>query len=241
MKICRIEVKYLLDVTTALNQLTLESVYNFSSEGLKVVEMDNANIAMIQATIQKENFIELSEELNKKPQKVGINTNNLLKLLKNNKKGSVTLSLCNDNNNLNLLFDNELNTEMPLLDLSNNKEQKIPDLTPTTTITIDSKAFKQAIISLDSISESVTFKAENNNFMLIAESDLNKANMPIKSLGSFENSTSKYAMEYLKKFFKTLIDEKVKLMFGTDYPLQVIQDKRGVKIHYVLAPRIEND
>jgi len=57
--------------------------------------------------------------------------------------------------------------------------------------------------------------------------------------------SSKYSLEYLKKFLKfvSILGEEIRIEFRTDYPLSIISDspKYGLSIRFILAPRVDND
>lgn len=247
MEICTIETLKLLETITALNEIKNEITLRFKEDGLKITEIDDANVCLCDIFINKELFVEYNESFKENPIDISINTTDILKLLKTNKNSylcPVGLSV-DDNtetrNNLKLSFSNGLNSVFPLIDLTNINEVKIPNLNPAIRIITGSKEFKQAITSLNSIFESIQFIAKDNKFKLSAKSDLNNSEMPLKVLDNFGDGISKYHSEYLKKIVKILINDSLTLKYGFDYPLQILQENKGFRILFILAPRIDNE
>jgi proliferating cell nuclear antigen len=136
---------------------------------------------------------------------------------------------------------------LPLLD-SDDREQKVPNLTFTATVTTGSDQLIDAIDDADIIGESVTLGADKETFYVSSTSDLSKAVIEIPAdehtkVKAPSLVQSKYSIEYLKKMVPGgKMVPKVEISFSKDYPLKIeykLIDK--MDLTFILAPRVDND
>ncbi len=248
MKLTLAEPKYLKDSITIISDLVNEARFKITSEGLELVAMDPANVAMVMFNLFSSSFTEYSI---KKDMEIAINLSNLKQILKRVGTNDMLSIEVTEENKLKIqIKGNSTRTfSIPLIEIDE-KPQKIPDLKFGVKITTDSSILNNAIEDVDIVAEAVTFLADDKKFIVQAEGDLSKAKIeiPTDEHTKMEKEGSdpvkaKYSIEYLKKIISaSKISDTVELFFNKDYPLKIeykIVDR--VVLAFILAPRVEND
>lgn len=235
--IFKIDVNTLLNVVKTLRELTAEARIKINRDGLKIIEMSPDSVSMVSIDINRNQFIELIEETEIK--EYGINTEDLYKILKENKKQYV--KVISEENKLIFIFDNGLKSEISLIEIET-ENKNIPEMDFNTEITINSKRLKEIIKHFNSISEGCIFETDKNNFKVYG-GDINKSEIVLNDEVSIKGNDNKgkYSTEYLSRFIKVLFSEDTILKFNTDYPLLLEQKTNNIKVSYLLAPKIETD
>lgn len=231
----KVDTAILLDVVKTLKELVSEVRLKISRDGIKICEMDNANVCMFNLEIGKHRFIDITE--NQEIRNFGVNLDSLYKILKENKKHNVKIEV--EDNQMILTFDNGINSKMPLIEVEG-EEKKIPMLDFNSGVSIDSKRFKEILKHCISNSETVCFETINNTFK-ISTSGLNPSEIILDDVKVSGESKCKYSLEYIDKFIKVLFSEKIEVLFSDDYPMSFIQENDGFKLNFILAPRICED
>ena len=247
MKLVLDHPKTFIDSVSIISELVNEARFKFTSDSIELIAMDAANVAMIIFKLLASSFKEYTVEGDLE---IAINLANFKKILRRAKATDV-LSLESNENKLILKFTGKSTKRysMPTIELEE-RNQKIPSLNFTSTITMPSADLVEAIDDVSIISESVTFSAEKETFSISGEGDLSKANVDIASSeqtsiaisGDSEKISSKYSIEYLKKMIVgDKISADVHVLFSKDYPLKLeykIIDR--VELSFILAPRVDN-
>jgi len=237
----KIDVKYLFAICKNLKDLITEVRFNLDKNGLKIVEIEPANICLIDVVLNKGLFQQLEIEDNKT---FGLNVDNLYNILKEQKKQDVKVYQNNIGSADKLIFSfsNGFKSELCLIDIETDKKN-IPIMEHKTEVTLKSKRFKEIIKNCVNVADALIIEKKDDDVFFIAEG-LNRTEIklqPDEVRATGENSKSKYSLEYLNKFIKELISENVTLKFNNDYPLIVEYNIPYFKINYLLAPRIGED
>jgi len=235
----KIDVKTLLDVTRTLKEFLKEARFNLNNEGLRITELEPANVCLIDIELKKYLFIQLTEQQEVKT--YGININWLYDALKENKKENVEITA--QNNKLFLRFDNGINSEISLIELEQ-ESKKIPELEFKTKIEINSKRLNEVLKHFCSNSESIVFNSLSDGFKVYSDKGFNDSEVKFnldEVLISGEEVKSKYSTEYLKKFIKVIFSDKTFLEFDTGTPLKFEQVTGSLRVTYILAPRVETE
>jgi len=248
MKLTLADSKILKDSISIISELVNEANFKINKNGVELIAMDPANVAMVIFKLLSSNFTEYSI---KQDMSIAINLDNLKQVLRRaSPTDMITLELEDKNKLKIVLRGNTLRTfNIPLIEMED-KEQKIPDLKFSAVVKTDSSILNNAIEDADIVSESVNLQAEPSKFSVLAEGDLSKASIEIKesdnTVINVEGATkikSKYSIEYLKKMIAgAKVSDKVDIMFNKDYPLRLnftALDKASLS--FILAPRVEND
>lgn len=246
MKLTLAEPKYLKDSLAIISEIVTEGTFDITSDGVKLVAMDPANVAMVVFNLLASSFV--TYELNE-PTKITVNLNNFKQVLRRIKGGdTLTLELDENKLKITLQSSSKRTFHLPLIELDD-KEQKVPDLSFAVTVVTQSTILNDAIDDVDVVGESVTFSASSDLFSVSSKGDLTKASVDIpadkntKIVAQGDDSKAKYSVEYLKKMIQgAKLADVVQVKFSKDYPLRIeylVQNK--VSLDFVLAPRVDND
>lgn len=248
MKITLADSTYLKDSITVISELVHEARFKLTKEGIELIAMDPANVAMVVYKLLSSAFTEY--ELDKETE-IAINLANLKQILRRAKANDIVSLESGSDNKLKITLKGKSVRvfSLPLIDIEES-EQKVPNLSFPVVISTASHVLNDAIDDADIVAESVTFAAEPEKMIISAEGDLSKASIDIQAdeLTKITSDTkaavkAKYSIEYLKKMIlgAKLADE-VSINFNQDYPLKLeykVVDK--VLLSFILAPRVEND
>jgi proliferating cell nuclear antigen len=248
MKLVLAEPKYFKDSISIISELVTEAKFKINSNGLELIAMDPANVAMVIFKMLSSCFTkyEVNEET-----ELSINLNNLKQILKRAKSEDVlTLETTEDNKlKIEMRSNTTRSFSLPTLEIED-KDQKVPELTFPLSVEMNSGQLTESIEDVSVVAESVTFLGEKNQLLVKAEGDLSKALIEIKpddhtiiKTDSEDKFKAKFSLEYLKKMIAgSKLSDKVHLNFNTDYPLKMeykIVDR--VALSFILAPRVDND
>ena len=248
MKLVLAEPKYFKDSISIISELVTEAKFKVSNNGLEMVAMDPANVAMVIFKMLSSCFTqcEIKEE-----EEIAINLNNLKQILKRAKSDDVlTLETTEDNKlRIELKSNTTRSFSLPTLDIEE-KEQKVPELTFPIKVELNSNMLTEAVEDVSVVAESVTFLGDKSQLLVKAEGDLSKALIEIKpnehtliKTDSEDKFKAKFSLEYLKKMISgSKLADRAYLNFNTDYPLKLeykIIDR--LALSFILAPRVDND
>lgn len=247
MKLVLTEPKYLKDSISIISDLVTEATFKIDNDGLKMVAMDPANVAMVNFHLLSSCFSQYNLE---KPEELAINLNNLKQVLRRIKSDDV-LTLETEENKLKIQLKGGTTRSfsIPLIELED-KEQKVPELSFPISIETDVNILTESIEDVSVVAESVTFLAEKNQFVVKAEGDLSKAFIEIKpdedtaiKTDSIDKFKAKYSLEYLRKMIAgAKLTGKVSINFNNDYPLKLeYKEVDKLMLSFILAPRVDND
>ncbi|PIN75421.1 proliferating cell nuclear antigen (pcna) [Candidatus Woesearchaeota archaeon CG10_big_fil_rev_8_21_14_0_10_36_11] len=248
MKLVLAEPRYFKDSISIISELVTEATFKVGKNGLKLVAMDPANVAMVNFELFSSCFTEYTVQ---EGEEIAINLANLKQILRRAKSDDVlTLETTEDNKlKIQLKSNTTRSFSIPTLEIEH-KEQRVPDLTFPINIQTDSATLAEAIEDVSVVAESVTFLGKKDQLSVKAEGDLSKAFIEIKSnertiitTESEDNSKAKYSLEYLKKMISGgKLSDNVTIYFNTDYPMKLeykVTDR--VLLSFILAPRVDND
>jgi len=246
MRLTLAEPKYLKDSVSIISDIVNEAKFIIKKDGLELVAMDPANVAMVIFKLLSTCFTEyeLSQDL-----ELSINLSQLKQILRR-AKANDTVTLEQDGGKLKIQFrsDTVRTFALPIIEIDD-KEQKVPDLTFPISIETNSSILSEAIGDVDVVAESVTFSADKLKMTILAEGDLSKAEIVIKPdanttvVANGDSVKAKYSIEYLKKMIEgAKLSNRVTIQFSNDYPLRLdYKQIDKVSLSFILAPRVEND
>ena len=248
MKLVLAEPKYFKDSIGIISDLVSEAKFKVTSDGLELVAMDPANVAMVIYKLLSSSFTECKV---KGKEELAVNLHNLKQILRRAKNDDVVTLETTDDSKLTIQFKSNTTRSfsIPTLELEE-KEQKVPELTFPLSVMMDSGVFTDSIDDVSVVAESVTFLGEKKMLSIKAEGDLSKAfieinadeNTQITSTGDAKHK-AKYSLEYLKKMTAAgKMTDQVGVYFNNDYPLKLeykVTDR--LLMSFILAPRVDND
>lgn len=245
MKLTLADTKFLKDSISIIADLVTEVRFSVTKDGIELVAMDPANVAMVVYKLLSSGFVEY--EVNSETV-ISINLNDLKQVLRRVKPND-TLTLENPEGKLKITLKGASKREfqIPLIDVEE-REQKVPNLNFTVTVKTNASTINDAIEDVDIVGESVTLSASEKAFMISSKSDLQKADVEIPAddrttIEAEAETKSKYSIEYLKKMIQgSKLADRAVLQFSKDYPLKLdytVKDR--MQLMFILAPRVDND
>lgn len=245
MKLTLADPKYLKESVSIISELVAEGTFKVTPDAVELIAMDPANVAMVVFRLMGSAFTEYQID---KTEYLGVSLSNFKQVLKRaNPNDSIVLEVEENQLKVTLKGNSTRTFHLPLIDVES-KDQKIPDLKFSATITTNSSVLNEAIEDAGIVGESVSFIADSKRFVVSASGDLNKANIDIDAgddtkITASDKVKAKYSIEYLKKMIAgSKLSDKVRIDFAKDYPLRLeYLEKDKVQLVFILAPRVDND
>ncbi|MBI4141099.1 proliferating cell nuclear antigen (pcna) [Candidatus Woesearchaeota archaeon] len=247
MKLVLSDATHFKDSISIISELVNEARFKITKDGVELVAMDPANVAMVVFKFLSSGFAEYEVDVD---QELAINLANFKQVLRRAKGNDiVTFEVVSNKLQIQFKSDSTRTFSVPLLDFED-KPQRVPNLSFPVEITAQSSLLSDAIEDADVVAESVSFVAEPEKFIVQAEGDLSKAMFEIKhgDVAKISSQTpakirAKYSIEYLKKLIQgSKLSDEVSIFFNQDYPLKIeykVVDK--LLLSFILAPRVDND
>jgi len=226
-------------------EFVTEITLDMTTDGMDMVVMDPANVAMIIYKLLPSSCVEW--EVSQK-HRISLNIGHVNSVLKNCKKNDfLVIETSKEADKVDIVMRGKAvrRYNLPLIDLED-KEQKVPELNMESKVVMDSKSFLEQINEASNTSDSVEFKTEDGVFIMSGVGEIGSVKMENKADDNTRiegNSISKYSIEYISKMAKAhTIGKDVMIEFGKEYPCRITYteiDKQ--KITFILAPRVSDD
>jgi proliferating cell nuclear antigen len=235
------DAKILGDAVSILSELVTEVKAKVTKNGLTIVAIDPANVALIQLKIPANAFLKLEAD----DETLCINLEDLKQVLRRLSDG--TLIIEKDENLLRVSSeDKKRSFSLALINLEQ-EEKRIPELEFSNKIEINSGVFSDAINDALIVADACNFETnlKENTFVINAKGTLNNARTEFSSDEAkmqLADAKSKYSLQYLQKFIKAnKFSDKVHVQFSKDYPLRLDFKNDNVEMLFILAPRVETE
>jgi proliferating cell nuclear antigen len=241
------EPKILSDIVSIISELVLEVRIRVNKQGMSIIAIDPANVALVSFKLPKEAFsqLEVEEEV------VGVSLDNLKSILRRARPGSA-LIFQTEENMLKIELQDKIKREFKLSLIEIESEEKtMPNLEFASKIEMSGVDLSEAIEDCGIVADACTFVAKQNKFLIEAKGSLNSAKSEYSSdivkidirPGEENNEIrGRYSLEYLQKFIKaTKITEKAIINFSSNYPLKLEFKTPKIELAFVLAPRVETE
>ncbi|MDH3353145.1 MAG: proliferating cell nuclear antigen (pcna) [Nanoarchaeota archaeon] len=232
--------KLMSDAIAIISEIVSEVRIKLLEDGLSIVAVDPANVALAIFRLPKESFsqYEIGNEV------WGVNLDDLKKILKRAGTSS-TLVFEEEEGKLKItIFDKTKRIfTLSLIEIST-EDKDIPELNFGARVEMDAVDFSQAIEDANVVADSCALISTEEKFMVEGSGNLNSARAEFskENIEMFGIGRSKYSLEYLMKFIKAMkISKNVVVNFSDDYPLRLDFPGEKMGIGFVLAPRVEND
>lgn len=234
--------KLFSEIISIISDLVLEVRLKVNRDGLSILAIDPANVAMISFKLPSSAFSELEIE---NEEVLGVSLENLKAVLRRVKTGGV-LTISKHENELKFQIQDKIKKEfnLALIDIEGD-EKEIPNLEFTSKIEMSSSDFAESIEDSSVVADACSFISESDKFIIKAKGSLNsfKSEFSSDELNiSAGDAHSKYSLEYLQKMIKaTKLTDKVVINFSTDYPLKLDFNTPFLELSFILAPRVESE
>jgi len=234
--------KLFSEIISIISDLVLEVRMKVNKEGMSILAIDPANVAMIVFKLPADAFSELEIE---NEEILGVSLESLKAVLRRVSSGSV-LTITRQENELKLQIQDKINREFNLALIEIESEEKeIPSLEFTSKIEMTAADFAGVIEDCGVVADSCSFVSEPDKFIIKAKGSLNsfKSEFSSDELNiQAEQANSKYSLEYLQKMIKaTRLVDKVNINFSNDYPLRLEFKTPLIELSFILAPRVETE
>nr|Q74MV1.2 RecName: Full=DNA polymerase sliding clamp; AltName: Full=Proliferating cell nuclear antigen homolog; Short=PCNA [Nanoarchaeum equitans Kin4-M] len=247
MRVTFPDAKALKKIVPIVADLISEGQFVATEEGIKLVAMDPASIAMVIWEMKPEAFIDYTIEGDKEI--ITVSMDDLKTIVKKLKQREMVVwETDREKNKLKILARGTIKKtfSIPLLE-GEETETPIPSLEYNNVVELDSKAIKEIIDDASAIADSLKFKAEPPSKLIIkAEGEMKEMTVELTegedavvSIDIQEEAYASYSIDYLKKFAKAAdVSDIAILKLKTDYPLWLeyrYLDK--MTLIFILAPR----
>ena len=229
------------EIVGIISEIVTEVRIKVNKEGMSLVAIDPANVAMVYFSIPNSLFSRFEID---RDEVLGVNLDNLKAVLRRCKPGS-KLTIGREENMLKFGIQDKIKRDfsLALIDVEG-EEKEMPQWEFKSVIKMDSSAFVEVIEDCQVVSDACTFIAEPNKFIVEARG-LNSARAEFSSDEAeiySDNSKARFSLEYLSKFVKgAKISDKVAINFSDNHPMRINFTPGNVTLSFVLAPRIEQE
>lgn len=232
--------KLMSDAISVISEIVSEVRIKLLEDGMSIIAIDPANVAMVIFKLPKESFLEYDI----KNEIWGVNIDDLKKILKRaGTSSSVVLEEENGKLKITILDRIKRIFSLALIELSS-EDKDIPELNFAARVEMSASDLSRAIEDTSVVADSCALISSEGLFVVEGSGNLNSARAEFsgESVEIFGMGRSKYSLEYLMKFIKaTKISERVVVNFSDDYPLRLDFPGEKMGIGFVLAPRVENN
>lgn len=238
------EPKILSDAIGIISELVTEVRAKLTKQGLSIVAIDPANVALVSLKIPASAFSQLEVE---NDEEIGLNLDDLKSVLRRCSAGS-SLVIHREDNMLKMQIQDKIKRSfsLALIDIEA-QEKQIPQLEFANRIEIPSSHFAEAIEDALIVADacSLSTNKKENLFEVHAKGSLNSSRTEFtadEAKLQIQDAKSKYSLEYLQKFVKAAkISDKAVLQFSSDYPCRLDFKNAGIELSFILAPRVETE
>lgn len=223
-----------------ISELVTEVRMKINDSGININAIDPANVAMVGFTIPKSSFSQFETG----PEVLGINLDNLKKILRRCSSGSSVI-FEKRGNLLSIQIQDRIrrNFTLNLIDVER-EEKEIPNLKFSTAVKLNSADFVDSIEDCAVVADACSFLIRDNQFVIEARG-INSARSEFSGdeaeiTSEVQICKSRYSLEYLQKFAKgAKLFEKTILKFSDDHPLRMDLKSASFELSFILAPRVE--
>jgi proliferating cell nuclear antigen len=232
-------------VSSAVSTLVEEATFEASLEGITFRAMDPSHVALIDLSWPKSAFEKYECD---KLSKFSMKIEDFMKLIKRaDAKDSIEITMADDMLVLRIFDGYKREFSMHLIE-STYGPTPLPKLSFNVKATIAGRAFDKILSDISAISDHMTVEASKDRLVFSGKSDmgsgsvtLERASQDLLELEVKEDGKATYNIEYLSKIIRVTASDTVLLEYSSKMPvrLELKLSDLGGKIHFYLAPRIE--
>lgn len=223
-----------------ISELVTEVRIKVNEFGMSITAMDPANVSMVFFRLPQSAFsvYEGSSDV------LGVNLENLKKVLRRCGSKSTLVLEKNEDNILNVSIEDKIkrNFSMSLIEVES-EDKNMPALEFSSKIILNSSDFIDSVEDCIIVADACSFSVKDGKFIIESRSNLDSARSEFSGDEAeihAEDCKSRYSLEYLQKFVKaSKFSEKTTLNFASDHPLRLDVKSANMEISFLLAPRVE--
>jgi proliferating cell nuclear antigen len=232
--------KILADAVSIVSELVNEVRIKLLEDGLSIVAVDPANVALVIFKLPKQSFsqYETGNEV------WGVNLEDLKRILKR-ASGSSSVVFEQEDNQLKISIFDKIKRVFTLSLINVESEDKeVPNLQFAAKVEMNADSFSEAVEDARVVADSCSLIAGEGFFMIEGMGSLNSARAEFSGDEALIKgiARSRYSLEYLAKFIKAAkTSDRAVINFSDDYPMRLDFPGEKMGIGFILAPRVEND
>ncbi len=243
------DAKSFREFVEALSKILDEARFDITSDGVRVVGMDPAKIALMEVTMPSTSFIEFSIDEDRQPVYMGVNLETLSSILKKGKKGEPVLFKVTDDK-IFVQIDSVIVKRflIPNIEVIIDVPERIT-LEHDVEATVISDVVKKAISDIDIVGDVAEFEAADDKLIIRAKGASRARVETILEYGASsallyleirQPSTSLYDVSYLKNVLNlTRVADSIDIKFSSGKPLEMVfKSPEGSQVRYILAPSV---
>ena len=193
----------------------------FDSNGLRILALDSARVALVNVFLEAENFEEYSC-----PKRVtaGVNISNTYKILKSISGSDIMIMDLADNESIRITVHNETKKmttvhELKLLDI-NDEGLDVPDITLDNVTIVPSAEFQKICRDMGQLSQYVSIRRRKSDFEITCEGDFANQRTIIGVADSDVDIENVFSLKYINMFTKsTNMSQSLEIFQGQDMPI----------------------
>ncbi|MDI9623405.1 MAG: proliferating cell nuclear antigen (pcna) [Methanothermobacter sp.] len=224
----------------AISSIVDEVQIQVDSEGMRLDALDRSHITFVHLELHKELFDEYECP---EPEKINIDTEELMKVLRRARAGD-RLIMTSDDTNLILTFEGEATRQFKirLIDIEYETPQP-PEIGYENEFEVPFSLLKDAIADIDIFSDKITFKVDEEKFIVSATGEFGDAMIEYYHGEKIkEPARSVYSLDKIKEMLRAdRFSETAIINLGNDMPLKLtlkMPNDEG-ELSFLLAPRLE--
>ena len=230
------------EIISIISELVLEVRIKVKRDGVSIIAVDPANVAMVSFKLPNTAFSQFEVEID---EILGVSLESLKAVLRRVKSGS-TLVMKKQENELKIEIKDKIFREFNLALIEIEEEEKeLPMLEFDNKIEMSSLDFLEAVEDCAVVADSCSFVLENGKFIIKGRGSLNSFKSEFSDEANIlqsKDAHSKYSLEYLQKLAKaTKLTDKMIVNFSSDYPLRLDFNTSFFELGFILAPRVETE
>lgn len=237
--------KYWKDCISAIVSLVDEGLFNITKEGITLKAMDPSSISMISFTMPNKSFSKFTVE---KPTSIGLNIENLDKMLSRTRDGE-SLIMKDSENKLLLEFigpNGKRRYKLQLIDVKKSVEKE-PNVEFDANIKINGEPLKDIIKDAGLISSYISFSASKNQFLVRARGDsgeleeFHESDSGImKKMENKKEAESTFNLEFLENMIRACPPgSDIDISLKSNEPMKLGYNIGDANVTYFLAPYME--
>lgn len=235
-------------VSSVVLTLVDEATFEASPEGITFRAMDPSHVALVDLSWPSLAFEKYECDA---PFKFSVKMDDFAKLIKRaDAKDSIEIATTNDENIILRILNGYGREFLLHLIESTYGSTPLPKLTFNIKSIIAKKAFESMLNDISVVSDHVTIDTSNDKLVFYGKGDIGSGSVTLErttqdvlELEVKENSKATYNIEYLSNIIKAIgsASDTVVLEYSSKMPirLELKLSDLGGKIHFYLAPRIE--
>ena len=240
------DARYWKSCVDSIVNLIDEGTFNITKEGISLKALDPFSISMVSFFMPNKAFSKYEVD---KPASIGLNLENLGKILASSRQGE-QLVMKESSNKLALEFIGEHSKrryKLPIREVSKPASNEIK-IEFESIVDVKAESLREILKDANLLSKHVSFKTDKDSFFVIAKGDageleeehVNNANA-VKKMKIIKPASSSFDLDYLERMISACPSEStMTLSLKNKDPIKIDYNIGDASVSYFLAPYIES-